>query len=108
MLRLGIPFVDTGIGVGLEQGSLDGCARATFIRPDTDWAEVERLLPFGDDEEDDDVYHTDIQIAVINSINANIALLRWLRWVDYFRDERNEANSVYMIEGNSISNRMER
>ena len=105
LLRLGIPFIDTGIGVGLEEGSLDGCARATFIRPGTDWAEVERLLSFGDDDENDDIYHTDIQIATINSLNANIALLRWMRWADYFRDERSEANSVYMIEGNSISNR---
>jgi hypothetical protein len=108
LLRLNIPFIDTGIGVGLEESSLDGCARATFIHPGTDWAEVERLLPFGDDDEDDDVYHADIQIAAINSLNANIALLRWMRWADYFRDERGEANSIYMIEGNSISNRAAR
>lgn len=25
--------------------------------------------------------------------------------ITYFRDERNEVNSVYMIEGNNISNR---
>lgn len=107
LLRLGVPFVDCGIGVGLEDGCLDGCARATFIRPDMDWAEVERLLPFGDDmqEEADDVYRTDIQIAAVNSLNAILAVMRWKRWAGYFRDERNEANSVYMIEGNNISNR---
>jgi hypothetical protein len=106
LVRLAIPFIDTGIGVGLEDGRLDGCARATFIRPGTDWSEVERLLPFGDDVEDDDVYRTDIQIAAINSLNAIMAIMRWQRWADYFRDERNEMNSVYMIEGNNISNRV--
>lgn len=32
LLRLEVPFVDTGVGVGLEEDCLDGCARATFIR----------------------------------------------------------------------------
>ncbi|MBB4610727.1 ThiF family adenylyltransferase [Sphingomonas yabuuchiae] len=103
--RLGIPFIDTGIGVGLEEDAIDGCARATFIRPGTPWPDVEKLLPFGDDGEEDDVYRTDIQIAAVNSLNANMAILRWKRWANYFRDERNEMNAVYMIEGNSISNR---
>lgn len=106
LVRLSIPFVDTGIGVGIEDGRLDGCARATFIRPGTDWSEVVRLLPFGDDVEDDDAYRTDIQIAAVNSLNAIMAIMRWQRWADYFRDERNEMNSVYMIEGNNISNRV--
>jgi hypothetical protein len=105
LVRLGVPFVDTGIGVGLEEGAMDGCARATFIRPGTPWADVQKLLPFGDDSEEDDLYRTDIQIAAINSLNAILAILRWQRWVNYFRDERNEVNSVYMIEGNNISNR---
>jgi len=105
LLQMGVPFVDTGIGVGLEEDCLDGCARATFIRPGTDWSEVERLLPFGDDKEEDDLYRTDIQIAPVNALNAIMAIMRWQRWSNYFRDERNEVNAVYMIEGNNISNR---
>jgi molybdopterin/thiamine biosynthesis adenylyltransferase len=106
LLRLGIPFVDTGIGIGLEGNSLDGCARATFIRPGTDWTTVAKLLPFGDDDEDeDDIYRADIQIAAVNSLNAVMAVMRWKRWIGYFRDERDEANAVYMIEGNNITNR---
>ena len=106
LLRLEIPFVDTGIGVGLEDNCLDGCARATFIRPGTNWVDVERLLPFGNDNEEDELYSTGIQIAAVNSLNAIMAVMRWKRWANYFRDERNEMNSVYMIEGNNISNRV--
>jgi len=106
LLRLGIPFVDTGIGVGIVDDCLDGCARATYIKPGTAWADVERLLPFGDDDEEDELYRTDIQIAAVNSLNAIMAVMRWKRWANYFRDERGETNSVYMIEGNSISNRV--
>lgn len=106
LLRLGVPFVDTGIGVGIEDDCLDGCARATYIQPGTAWADVERLLPFGDDDEEDELYRTDIQIAAVNSLNAIMAVMRWKRWANYFRDERGETNSIYMIEGNSISNRV--
>lgn len=105
LLRVGVPFVDTGIGVGIEEDCLDGCARATFIRPGTAWADVEKMLPFGDDDKEDDIYRTDIQIAAVNSLNAIMAIMRWKRWANYFRDERGEMNSVYMIEGNNISNR---
>jgi hypothetical protein len=106
LLRLEVPFVDTGIGLGVEDDRLDGCARATFIRPGTAWSDVQRLLPLGDDSKvDDDVYRTDIQIAAVNSLNAIMAIMRWQRWSNYFRDERNEVNSVYMIEGNNIANR---
>jgi hypothetical protein len=105
LLQMGIPFVDTGIGVGLEDGCLDGCARATFIRPGTPWADVAKMLPFGDDDEEDAIYRTDIQIAAVNSLSAVIAVMRWQRWMNYFRDERGEMNSVYMIEGNNIANR---
>jgi hypothetical protein len=103
--RREIPFVDTGIGVGMVDGQLDGCARATFIHPDMAWTDVAKLLPFGDDSEEDDLYRSDIQIAAVNSLNAVLAIMRWKRWSDFFRDERREANSVYMIEGNNISNR---
>lgn len=104
--RLGIPFVDTGIGVGLQEDCLDGCARTTFIRPGMDWSEVERLLPFGDDKDEDDIYRTEVQIGAVNSLNALMAVMRWMRWTKYFSDERDEVNAVYMIEGNNIANRV--
>lgn len=106
LLRLGIPFVDCGIGLGLEDDMLDGCARVTLITPGTAWADVEELLSFGDDEEDvDDIYRTAIQIAEINSLNATMAVLRFKRWATFYRDERNERRAAFMIEGNMIANR---
>ncbi|MDH7972515.1 ThiF family adenylyltransferase [Sphingomonas sp. AR_OL41] len=107
--RLSVPFIDTGIGVGLDadKNELDGCARVTFVPPGCDWSVVERLLPFGDDDEDgeDDVYNKGIQIADLNALNATLAVLRWKRWAGFYRDARGEANSAYMVEGNMLSNR---
>jgi molybdopterin/thiamine biosynthesis adenylyltransferase len=105
LFRLGIPFVDTGIGLGLDENTLDGCARATFIAPGTPWDEVAAYLSFGDDDEGADVYGSEIQIAELNSLNAIMAIMRWKRWLTFYRDERNERNATYMIEGNNITNR---
>ncbi len=103
--RLGVPFVDTGIGVGLEDGTLDGCARVTFVRAGGDWTAAERFLPFGDDG-DDDEYNKGIQIADLNALNAALAVLRWKRWAGFYRDQRGEINCIYMVEGNMLSNRL--
>lgn len=103
--NLGIPFIDTGLGVGLEAEALDGCVRVSFITPDLKWTQVERLLPFGDEEDEDDVYHKAIQIADLNALNANLAVLRWKRWTGFYRDERGETNVSYMVEGNMLTNR---
>lgn len=104
--RLGIPFIDTGIGVGLEGGELDGCARVTFTPAGADWATAARYLPFGDDDEgEDNVYDKGIQIADLNALNATLAVLRWKRSLGFYRDHRRELNAVYMVEGNMLSNR---
>jgi hypothetical protein len=106
LVRLQTPFIDVGIGLGLVDDMLDGCARTTFIAPGTPWSDVERMLSFGDDDGDeDDVYRTDIQIAEANSLNAVLAVFRWKRWAGFYRDERGERNANYMIEGNNITNR---
>jgi molybdopterin/thiamine biosynthesis adenylyltransferase len=107
LVRLSIPFVDCGIGLGIENDELDGNARVTFIAPGTPWEEVEKVLPFGDEDEEDpdDVYNTAIQIAEVNALNAVMAILRWKRWVTFYRDSRGERNAAFMIEGNMIANR---
>lgn len=106
LVRMSVPFIDTGIGLGLDDNALDGCARATFIAPGTAWQDVKKHLSFGDDAKDADVYGTEIQIAELNSLNAILAIMRWKRWLTFYRDERNERNATYMIEGNNIINRV--
>jgi hypothetical protein len=104
--RLRVPFIDTGIGVGLEGDELDGCTRVSFVPAGADWAQVEQFLPFGDDNEDDeDIYNKGIQIADLNALSATLAVLRWKRFVGFYRDQRHELNSAYMVEGNMLTNR---
>jgi|688.fasta_scaffold110846_3 hypothetical protein len=104
--RLNVPFIDTGIGVGLENDQLDGCTRVSFTPAGADWTTTEQYLPFGDDDEgEDDVYNKGIQIADLNALNATLAVLRWKRSVGFYRDLRGELNSAYMVEGNMLTNR---
>lgn len=104
--RLQIPFIDTGIGMDREGTSLDGVARVTFVPPTMPWSEVEKLLPFGDDQEEDDgVYKAAIQAGDLNALNATLAVMRFKRWLGYYRDSRGETSSAYMVEGNLIANR---
>ncbi|MBW9051131.1 ThiF family adenylyltransferase [Rhizobium mesosinicum] len=104
--RLGITFIDCGIGLGLEDDRLDGVTRSTLVTPGMPWSEVSRLLSFGDDDdEEDQIYKAAIQVADLNALNATLAVLRWKRWAGFYRDSRNEIQSVYTVEGNFISNR---
>jgi hypothetical protein len=104
--RLGVPFIDVGIGMGREGSFLDGVARTTLIEPDMPWKQVESLLPFGDDdEEQDDIYKAAIQTGDLNAQNANLAVMRFKRWCGFYRDSRGETSSSYMVEGNVMANR---
>jgi hypothetical protein len=104
--QMGVPFIDTGIGVGREGNQLDGCSRVTFVPANAEWAMASKFLPFGDDkEDDDDIYNKGIQIADLNALNATLAVLRWKRAIGFYRDLRGELNSAYMVEGNMLSNR---
>ncbi len=104
--QMGVPFIDTGIGVGREGNQLDGCSRVTFVPANADLAIIHQFLPFGDDKEDDeDIYNKGIQIADLNALNATLAVLRWKRETGFYRDMRGELNSAYMVEGNVMSNR---
>jgi hypothetical protein len=105
LVTMGIPFVDTGIGVGLVDNALDGVVRVTAVLDgNRDFATAKKFLHFNPPD-DNDPYDKNIQIADLNSLNAALAVLRWKRWSGFFRDSRAELNSRYMIEGNMLANR---
>lgn len=100
-----VPFIDVGIGVGRMDDELDGVVRTSLGHEGlSTWDRLTQHLDFAEPTEDD--YEAAIQIAELNSLNACLAVLRWKRFVGYYRDSRGEYNSNYMVEGNSISNRV--
>ena len=69
-----IPFIDTGIGLQNINDTINGLIRTTVF----DKNNYDRISTYIDfDEDGDDVYNTNIQIAECNALNAKIAVIEW-------------------------------
>ena len=96
-----IPFIDSGLGIITNKdGSLGGSVRITTATPDKN----DHLKDiFGDGSVDDDLYHSNIQITVLNSLAADLSVIKWLKMMGYLSSS-NEFTSVFDIEFNKIFN----
>lgn len=86
LIRLGIPFIDVGMGLNRKQGPLSGTLRATYssngegdrVRAQG-WAELTDLP--------DDQYRRNVQISELNAMNAAIAVIRYKQLRGFYFDE---------------------
>lgn len=86
LIRLGIPFIDVGMGLNRKQGALSGTLRATYAASGDgervrarNWAETSDLP--------DDEYRRNVQIAELNALNAAIAVMRYKQLRGFYVDE---------------------
>lgn len=84
LIRLGIPFIDTGIGVEKEGGKLDGLIRTTLFTPETASAALDRVPR---DAQKGDAYRVLVQIAELNALNAALAVIRYKQHRGYYADD---------------------
>lgn len=74
LIRLGIPFIDVGMGLVRQGDALAGMVRTTVLKPaDTAEISAKGLVPLTDPPGDE--YRANIQIAELNALNASIAVL---------------------------------
>ncbi len=100
--RFGIPFIDAGMGLTLEEGSLRGQVRTTTILPNVaDHAELRVSFV---DANQDAAYDQNIQIADLNALNAMMAVIKWKKLFGFYHDQDCEHNSVYVLGGNWLRN----
>lgn len=87
LVARGIPFIDVGIGVDKRTDALKLHARArvTLITPST--AHLIETLPVADDT--NEAVYGNIQLSELNSLNANLALIRYKQHLQFFTDEVN-------------------
>lgn len=97
-----IPFIDVGIGVENIDGSLIGTARVT-TSTEEDRRTFYKHVSLADDEEDD-LYASNIQIAEFNMLNAALAVIKWKKLLGFYYNQSDEANSVYTLTFNSLTN----
>lgn len=101
--RLGLSFIDVGMGLDLVDDQILGQVRVTSSTPakrDHVWAG--RVSMTGGDEED--LYGRNIQVADLNMLNASLAVGRWKRMLGFYLDLEHEHHSVYAVDGNHLLN----
>jgi hypothetical protein len=92
----GTPFIDVGMGVMLDDGQLSGIVRTTTS---TAHARERAALhiSFAEGGVGANEYSSNIQIAELNALNAAIAVIRWKKLFEVYRDSRNDVYAGYSI-----------
>lgn len=96
----GIPFIDVGMGLSLEETGLTGLIKATLYLPDSDIALPTQ--PARPSDEGD--YSSNIQVADLNALNALLAVIQWKRWLGFYATHEAANETVYKLFLNELRN----
>ncbi|WP_395443945.1 ThiF family adenylyltransferase [Caulobacter sp. UC70_42] len=101
--EIGASFVDVGMGLQLDDGSLGGILRVTTSTPEKREHVHGGRIDFSDDQ-GQDIYATNIQVADLNALNAVMAVIKWKKLRGFYRDLEQEHHSTYTTDGNMLLN----
>ncbi|MDT9598637.1 ThiF family adenylyltransferase [Sphingosinicella rhizophila] len=102
--RLGLPFIDVGMGLHLVDDALVGQLRVTTSTPAMrDQIRAKGRIPLVGAGLDD-IYARNIQVADLNMLNAAFAVLRWKRLRKFYVDLEEEHFSLFTLDGNHLLN----
>lgn len=100
---IGASFIDVGMGLELDEGSLGGVLRVTASTPDMrDHVHNGRVSFAGGGEKD--LYSSNIQVADLNALNAVLAVVKWKKIRGFYRDLEQEHHCTYTTDGNMLLN----
>jgi len=97
----GISFVDVGLGVNVVGDRLTGAVRVTSGTAEKSDHLSQRIS--GEDN-DQNEYTTNIQIADLNALNAVLAVIKWKKLSGFYVDLEGEHHSSYSIGVSKIFN----
>jgi hypothetical protein len=100
--EIGAAFIDVGMGLELDEGSLGGILRVTTSTPAKRDHLPKRVSFSGGAAED--IYASNIQVADLNALNAVLAVVKWKKIRGVYRDLENEHHSTYTTDGNMLTN----
>ncbi|MBZ9973944.1 ThiF family adenylyltransferase [Mesorhizobium sp. BR-1-1-10] len=98
----GAAFIDVGMGLELDEGSLGGILRVTAGTPQKRDHVPQRISFAGGGEED--IYASNIQVADLNALNAVLAVVKWKKIRSFYRDLEREHHCTYTTDGNMLIN----
>ncbi|MBM2713495.1 ThiF family adenylyltransferase [Mesorhizobium caraganae] len=99
---IGAAFVDVGMGLELDEGSLGGILRVTASTPQKRDHMPQRISFVGGGVED--IYASNIQVADLNALNAVLAVVKWKKIRGFYRDLEREHHCTYTTDGNMLIN----
>lgn len=99
---IGAAFLDVGMGLELDEGSLGGILRVTASTPERRGHARQRISFVGGGA--NDVYASNIQVAELNALNAALAVAKWKKIRGFYRDLEGEHHCTYTTDGNMLIN----
>jgi hypothetical protein len=103
LISQGVPFVDVGMDVVMNPTTLelDGtCRVTTATRYKHD--HFARSVPT-DDDESDALYRQNIQIADLNALNAQLAVIKWKQLFRFYEDVPQSNQTTYTVALQSLT-----
>lgn len=97
LTKMGIPFIDVGMGLNRSKGAISGTIRTTYYSTESAQEMLrQQLAPMHDDP--DDIYKTNIQISELNALNACLAIIRYKQIKGFYFDDNNFYNMLLSIQ----------
>lgn len=94
-----IPFIDVGIGVQIsddfDSPKLRGSCRVT-LGTESKNDHIYQKIDLNDDQEND-IYNSNIQTSDLNALNASLAVIRWKQLMGFYLDQMNAHNFNFTI-----------
>jgi len=103
LVSQGVPFVDVGMEVTMnpETLELDGTCRVTTVtRTKSD--HLHRSVPM-DDDQADALYRKNIQVADLNALNAQLAVIKWKQLFGFYEDTMKSHHTAYTVAFQSLA-----
>lgn len=94
----GIPFIDVGMGIEETEGRLSGLVRISTHFPGASGKHRSHAAP-GVDE-----YDRNIQIADLNALNAQFAVIAWKKFLGYYADHTPAVETLYAVFTGEVVN----
>ncbi|TAM87830.1 MAG: ThiF family adenylyltransferase [Candidimonas sp.] len=103
LLSQGIPFIDVGMNLQLAGQSMEllGSCRVTIATPETH-DHLEQCVPM-DDGDEDVLYQQNIQVADMNALNAQLAVMRWKQYCGFYQVDFDTYNILFSVNMTSLA-----
>lgn len=92
-----IPFIDVGMNLHAVEvsGKLLGSSRYTLATAEK-YDHLAKYLPV-DETEDDLLYRQNIQVADMNALNAQLAVMKWKQYFGFYQDDFGTYNGTFSV-----------